>query len=164
MPSIESFPTKRGTARFTEEYVHFEESFSGYIWSLYREYWQSGTWWHNGLFVGYILTFLLGVWWVVSAIRGGDFLILAAVGGLICALWLANYARGFRSPDRIRLDTIEKISATGGTKGLTRPRLIITYTDGKRIYNRRVNLPSLYMSGGETAYDRAQAAFAERGF
>ncbi len=164
MHSIESFPTKRGTARFTEEYVHFEESFSGYIRSLYHEYWQSGMWWHNGLFVGYILAFPLGLGWVVSAVRGGDFLLLAVGGGLIVALWLANYARGFRSPDRMRLDTIEKVSATDGTKGLTRPRLIITYTDGETTYRRRVNLPSLYTSGGETAYDRAQAAFAERGF
>ncbi len=31
MPSIESFPTKRGTAEFTEDYVYFEESFSGIL-------------------------------------------------------------------------------------------------------------------------------------
>ncbi|WP_255152895.1 hypothetical protein [Halorarius halobius] len=40
MPSIESFSTKRGTARFTEDAVHFDESAVGYIRSLYREYWK----------------------------------------------------------------------------------------------------------------------------
>jgi len=164
MPSTESFPTKRGTARFTEDDVYFDESFSGYIQSVYQEYWQSGTWWHNGIFVGYILAFPIGSWWIVSAVRGGNFLPLTVVVGLIVVLWLANYARGFRSPDRIRLDTIKKVSATDGKKGLTRPRLIITYTDGGTTYRRRVNLPSLYTSGGGTAYERAQAAFAERGF
>lgn len=164
MPSIESFPTKRGRARFTEDHVYFEESFSGYVRSLYREYWQSGTWWHSGLFVGYILAFPIGLWWVVSAVHSGDLLLLAVIVGLMVVLWLVNYARGFRSPDRIRLDTIEAVSATAGKKGLTRPRLVITYTDGEASYRRRVNLPSLYTGGGETAYERAQTAFAERGF
>lgn len=164
MPSIESFRTKRGTARFTGDAVHFDESFTGYIQSIYREYWQSETWWHKGIFAGYIAAFPMGLWWVASAVRGGDFLILAVVVGLILLLWVTNYARGFRSTDRIRLDAITKISATDGKKGLTRPRLIIRYTDGETTYRRRVNLPSLDTTGGETAYEQAQSAFAERGF
>jgi hypothetical protein len=164
MPSINSFPTKRGTAQFTEDSVQFEESVSGYIQSLYREYWQNGTWWHSGIFVGYVLAFLIGLGWVVSAVLGGDFSLLAVVIGSIGILWVTNYARGFRSPDRIYLDTIETVSATAGEKGLTRPRLIISYSDEETTYKRRVNLPSLYTSSGETAYEQAQAAFAERGF
>jgi hypothetical protein len=164
MSSIESFPTKRGTACFSEDCVHFDESLSGYIQSLYQEYWQSGTWWHNGIFVGYILAFPIGLWWTVSAVRSGDFLLLGIVVGLMIVLWLVDRVRGFRSPDRIRLDTIEEVSATDGQKGLTRPRLIITYTEGGTTYRRRVNLPSLYTSGAETAYEQARAAFAERGF
>jgi hypothetical protein len=163
MPPTQSFSTKRGTARFTEEYVYFEESFSRYLQSLYQEYCRRGTWFHSGIFVGYILAFLIGLWWVVSAVRGGDFVPLAVVGGLIFALWMANYARGFRSPDRIRLDRIEDVSATDGKKGLTRPRLVIRYADRETTYRRRVNLPSLYTSNGETAYEQAQAAFAEHG-
>jgi hypothetical protein len=164
MPSIESFPTKRGTARFTEDSVHFEESVSGYIQSLYQEYWQNGTRWHNGIFIGYVLAFLIGFGWVVSAVLGGDFLLLTVVIGSTVILWVMNYARGFRAPDRIHLDKIEKVSATAGEKGLTRPRLIIKYSDEETTYRRRVNLPSLYTSDGETAYEQAQAAFAERGF
>ena len=78
-------------------------------------------------------------------------------------LWGANYARGFRSPDRIQFDTIEQVSATDGMKGLTRPRLIIKYTDGDTTYKRRVNLPSLYTDSGEKIYEQAQEAFSERG-
>ncbi|QGX93950.1 hypothetical protein EI982_03725 [Haloplanus rallus] len=164
MPSIESFPTKRGTVRFTEEYVYFQESFSGYLKSLYRDYWQRGTWWSSSALVAYAFAFPIGVWWVLSAVRDGNFLHIAAVGGLMLVLWGVNFARGFRSPDRIRLDTIEQVSATDGIKGLTRPRLVVRYTDGGTTYKRRVNLPSLYTSGGETVYEQAQEAFTERGF
>jgi hypothetical protein len=164
MSSIESFPTKRGTARFTEDYVYFEESFLRYIKSLYRDYWQRGTWWSSSALVGYLFAFPIGIWWVVSAVRGGNFLLIAAVGGSILVLWAVNYAHGFRSPDRIRLDTIEQVSATDGTGGLTRPRLVIRYTDGEKTCKRRVNLPSLYTSDGEAVYEQAQEAFAERGF
>ena len=163
MPSIESFPTKRGTARFTEDAVHFDESVVGYIRSLYREYWKSNTWWRKGVFVGYVVGLLVGLGWIVSAVRSGDVLLLIVVG-LLAVLWLANYARGFRSPDRIRLDAIEEVSATRGEKGLTRPRLVITYTDGESTHKRRVNLPSLYTTDGKMAYERARSAFGERGF
>ena len=164
MPSIESFPTKRGTARFTEDAVHFDESVVGYIRSLYQEYWKSNTWWRKGVFVGYVVGLLVGLGWIVIAVRSGDVLLLAVVIGLLAVLWLANYARGFRSPDRIRLDAIKEVSATRGEKGLTRPRLVITYTDGESTHKRRVNLPSLYTTDGETAYVRARSAFGERGF
>jgi len=164
MSSIKSFPTKRGKVRFTEEYVYFEESFWGYIKSLYGNYWQRGTWWSSSAFVAYLLAFPIGVWWAVSAVRGGNLLYIAVVGGSMLVLWGANYARGFRSPDRIRLDAIEQVSATDGTKGLTRPRLVIRYTDGGTTRKRRVNLPSLYTNGGETVYEQAQEAFTERGF
>jgi hypothetical protein len=111
-----------------------------------------------------MFAFPIGVWWVVNAVRGGNFLYIAAVSGSILGLWAVNYAHGFRSPDRIRLDTIEEVSATDGLKGLTRPRFVITYTDGETTRKRRVNLPSLHTIGGETVYEQAQEAFAERGF
>ncbi|MFB6109924.1 MAG: hypothetical protein ABEJ60_03495 [Halodesulfurarchaeum sp.] len=164
MASIESFPTKRGTARFTEEALHFDESVVGYIRSLTHEYWQGNTRWHTGVFVGYAFALLFGLGWTISTIRSGAVLHLAVVVGLLAGLWSVDYARGFRSPERIRLDAIEGVSATRGTKGLTRPRLVVTYTDGESTRKRRVNFPSLYTSDGETAYERARSAFAERGF
>lgn len=163
MSSIKSFPTKRGKALFTEEYVYFEESFFGYIKSLYRDYWQGGTWWSSSAFISYLFALPIGVWWVVSAARSSKFLYIAVIGGLMLVLWGANYARGFRSPDRIQFDTIEQVSATDGMKGLTRPRLIIKYTNGDTTYKRRVNLPSLYTDSGEKIYEQAQEAFSERG-
>jgi hypothetical protein len=164
MPSTESFPTKRGTVRITDDAVHIDESFSGYIQSIYTEYWKSDTWRQKAIFTGYILAFAFGVWGIVSLIRSGDYLLIGTIGGLLILLWGVNYARGFRSPDRIPLTAIDDVSATRGTKGLTRPRLIITYTNGKSTARRRVNLPSLYTTRGETAYEQARTVFAEQGF
>jgi hypothetical protein len=164
MPSTDSFPTKRGTVRVTDDAVHIEECFSGYMQSLYAEYWKSDTWRQKAIFAGYVLAFVFGVWGIVNLIRSGEYLLIGTLVGLLILLWGLNYARGFRSTDRIPLTAIDDVSATRGTKGLTRPRLIITYTDGTSTAKRRVNLPSLYTTRGETAYEQARAAFAERGF
>ena len=164
MPPIESFKTKRSIVRFTADAVLIEESAVGYVRSLYREYWQSERWWRKAIFVGYVFGLLFGVSWYASAIRSGDVRLLAGVIGLLVVLLVVNYTRGFRSPDRIPLDNIENVSATHGEKGLTRPRLIVTYTDTGSTYKRRVNLPSLYTVDGDAAFERAVKAFGERGF
>jgi hypothetical protein len=89
--------------------------------------------------------------------------VLALTGALAAAL-LLDYARGFRSPNSIRLGAIEDVSATRGSKGMTRPRFVIRYSDEGSTYRRRVNLPSLYTSEGEDTYEHAQEAFEKRGF
>lgn len=164
MPSIESFRTKRGVARLTDDAVHFDESAVGYARSLYRGYWQSEERWSKAIFLGYVSGLLFAISWLVSAIRAGDRLLLAGLLGILTILVGVNYARGFRSPDRIPLDDIEDVSTTRGEKGLTRPRLVITYLDDESTYKRRVNLPSLYTADGEAAYERALDAFGERRF
>lgn len=164
MPSIESFRTKRGVARFTADAVLVEESAVGYARSLYRGYWQSERRWRKAVFVGYVFGLLFAAGWLASAIHSGDVLLLVGFLGLLVVFSVVNYARGFRSPNCIPFDDIEDVSATRGEKGLTRPRLVVTYTDAGSTYKRRVNLPSLYTVDGEAAYERAVEAFDERGF
>ena len=164
MPSIESFRTKRGVVRFRDDAILFEESVVGHVRSLYREYWQSEHRWRKSIFVGYVFGLLFAIGGLARAIRSGDVLLLAGVLGLVVVLWVVNYARGFRSPDCIPFDDIENVSATRGEKGLTRPRLVVTYTDAGSTYKRRVNLPSLYTVDGDAAFERAVKAFDERGF
>ncbi|MFC7166014.1 hypothetical protein [Halospeciosus flavus] len=164
MPSIESFETKRGVARFTDAAVHFDESLTGYVRSLYDDYWQSEVWWLKVMFIGYAFALLYALWWGITEVRSRDVFLLAAVVGLLGALWLLNYVRGFRSPDRISLEAIEVVTATCGSKGLTRPRLVIHYRDDSSTHKRRVNLPSLYTENGEETYERACKAFEKRGF
>ena len=100
----------------------------------------------------------------MSAVWAGDVLLLAGLLIFLVALLVLNYLQGFRSPDRIQFDDIEDISSTRGQKGLTRPRLVITYTRNGEQYKRRVNLPSLYTDYGQEAFDSAVEAFDERGF
>jgi hypothetical protein len=164
MVSENSFPTKRGRAYFTEEAVRFEESFLGYLGNLYSEYWKGGTYWKMSVFFGYLLAYPAAVWGVWNVYRRGGFVSVLAITGALAAAVLLGYARGFRSPDSIRLDAIEEVSATRGSKGLTRPRLVIRYSDEGSTYRRRVNLPSLYTSEGEETYEHAQKAFEGRGF
>ncbi|KTG11321.1 hypothetical protein [Haloferax profundi] len=164
MPSIDSFRTRRGVARFTGDSVLFEESFTGYFRALYRGYWQSEYWRRKAIFIGYIFCLLFAIGWTLSAVWAGDVLLLAGLFTFIVALLALNYLQGFRSPDRIQLDNIEDISSTRGQKGLTRPRLVITYTNDGSQYKRRVNLPSLYTDYGQEAFDCAAKAFDERGF
>lgn len=164
MPAIDSFATKRGTARFDDGELRFEESVVGYVRSLYRNYWRAGEWWRRAVFVGYVLALLFAAGWLVTAVVRGDAYLLAALVAAIVVLRGADYARGFRSSDRIALDAIEAVSATRGEKGLTRPRFVLTYVDGGTAHRRRVNMPSLYTEEGERAFERARTAFEERGF
>lgn len=164
MPAIDSFATKRGVARFTDDALRFEESVTGYLRSLYRGYWRRGRWWRKAIFAGYVFALLFGVGWAVDAVRRGRVVLVAGVLGVLAVLWLVDYVRGYRSPDRVPLDSVEGVSATRGRKGLTRPRLVVTYADGGTTRKRRVNLPSLYLADGESAFSRAREAFEERGF
>lgn len=171
--AVESFATKRGTARFEGGAVVFEESVRGYIRSLHRDYWESDAWWREAIFLGYALWPLVAVGWAVNllvSIAGGranpSRIALGAgvVAVVLVAPQILNYLRGFRSPDRIALDDVESVSATRGATGLTRPRLHIAYRTDGATRTRRVNLPSLLTPDGEEAYERAVAAFEHRGF
>lgn len=173
MPSIDAFRTKRGRARLTGDAVVFDESVAGYARALYRDYWRSDAWWRKAVFVAYALWPVVVVGWcgglVLELARGGTDPVWAAGGALVVAAivalaWGANYARGFRSPDRVSLDAVTGVAATRGETGLTRPRLVLTYEAGGGTRKRRVNLPSLLTPAGEDSYERAVAAFAERGF
>jgi hypothetical protein len=164
MTAIDSFETKRGVARFTDDSIRFEESFRGYLRSLSQGYWHSDHWWRKAIVAGYVFALLFLPVWIINAIRDGQYLLLTGMIGLFVVLRLITTLRGFRSPDCIPLAAIEAISATRGKKGVTRPRLILTYTDDGATHKRRVNMPSLYMDDGENAFERSLAAFEARGF
>ncbi|WP_435101726.1 hypothetical protein [Halarchaeum sp. P4] len=163
MPSVESFPTKRGRARFEDGIVVFEESVRGYVRSLYRGYWRSDAWWRKAMFAGYVVAWVAAIAWVLTAMRH-DLLLVAAGLLVLAALWVIQYLRGYRSPDRVALDDVADVSVTRGSKGLTRPRLVLTYRTGDGRYKRRVNLPSRLTPNGDEAYKRAVTAFEQRGF
>ena len=168
--TVDGFRTSRGRVRIADDAVVFEESAVGRFRSTFESYWQNGTRWQKGLYVMTIFGFLYSLsflsWRILSGEASPQFVgavvLLVPIG--IGLLKLVDYARGFRSPDRIPLDAIETVSATRGSKGLTRPRLVITYTSGGKSYRRRVNLQSFYTPNGESQFERSLRAFEERGF
>lgn len=164
MPVIDSFPTKRGVATFQGGLLVVDESFTGYVRSLYQSYWASDAWWRRMVFVGFALWLLFAVGWLVSVFLRGRILLLAVAVLLVAVARIAYYARGFRSPAHIPLDQVESVTATRGVKGLTRPRIDLTYLEGESTHKRRLNLPSLYTPDGEAVFEQAIEAFSERGF
>lgn len=164
MSSTDSFRTKRGIATLGDGKLEIEGSFRGYIQSLYHAYWESNVRWRKAVFVCLVFSPVIAIVWLIGAFAAGRFLLLATVLGLTASLWVISYMRGFRSPDQLRIDQIVAVAATRGQKGMTRPRLVLTYREGTETYKRRVNLPSLYTPHGEATYDRAVAAFRKRGF
>lgn len=164
MPSVDSFSTTRGVARVTDDAIRFEESFAGYLRALYRGYWQTDRLWRKGVFAGYVVGLVYAFGWLVRSILNGDVLLPAVVVVALAGVQVAEYLRGYRKPDRIPLERIESVSATRGEKGLTRPRVVITYASDGTSRQRRVNLPSMYTRDGETVYERALDALERRGF
>lgn len=168
--AVESFNTNRGYVRVTDDALVFEESTTRRVRLLFESYWQNGNTVQKGTFVAIVFApvyaFGLLLWQVQSGAVENSYvgvLLLFVLVGIAC-LKLVDYARGFRSPDRIPLEDIETVSATRGSKGLTRPRLVITYTRGQQSYRRRVNLPSLYTPDAADQFERSLRFFEQRGF
>lgn len=165
--SVDSFAVKSGSCRFEDGALLFDTSRLGYIRNLYEGYWREGGW-YRLLFLGYVLAPVFGL---VSLALGYDetgpvaWYVLAAVVVALLGVWAyQRFGRGFTSVDRIPLDAIESVEAVEGTRGLTRPRLVVTYCEGDERRRRYVLLPSTYLPDGEDAFERACAAFRERGF
>lgn len=155
--------TKRGSARFDDGSLQFEESVLGYGRALVRDYWHGGSRGQRAIVVGYLFGVLYGIGVVAWRLGNGRWRLPALVVGVVVVGWLIGYARGYRSVDSLDLDRIESVSATRGSKGLTRPRLMLRFrTDGDS-RKRRLLLPSLYAVDGEAAFERAVAAFEARG-
>lgn len=160
------FPTKRGECRLEAGTLVFEESLYGYLRSLYAGYWRSDAWWRKLLFVGYLLvpvfavgSLVFGEW---TPLTVGVFLTLLA--GLLAVAAYRYLVRNVRRATAIPLDSLREVTATRGTKGLTRPRLRLTYVAAGETYRRDVLLPSLYLPHGDRAFADAVALFEARGF
>ncbi|MFC7046196.1 hypothetical protein ACFQH6_12925 [Halobacteriaceae archaeon GCM10025711] len=164
MSSIDSFPTKRGVASFQHGFLVVEESFPGYVRSLYQNYWESDAWWRRVVFIGFTLWPLFALGWLISVFLRGRLLLVIVLLLIIAIARVGYYARGFRSPCHLPLDQVESVAATRGLKGLTRPRIDLTYHEDGSTYKRRLNLSSIYTPGGEAAFEQAIEAFIERGF
>ncbi|WP_435119533.1 hypothetical protein [Halolamina sp. C58] len=156
--------TKRGRARFVDGTVRFEESTVGYLRALLRDYWHGGSRGQRAIVGAYLFAILYGLGVLAWELGHGRWRLPALVVGVVGVGWLIGRARGYRSVDSLDLDRIESVAATRGSKALTRPRLVLTFRTDGGTRKRRVLLPSLYAIDGDEAFERAVAAFDDRGF
>ncbi|MFB6150576.1 MAG: hypothetical protein ABEJ40_02095 [Haloarculaceae archaeon] len=150
-----TFRTKRGECRIGDDELVLESSFVG----LFRRLYEGNRW----IFAGYVLAVVSPV---AVSLTAEPESVLLWVGGALAVVLVAtavNRARGFTSDGRIPLDAVESVSATGGSKGLTRPRFVVTYRKGGEEKRRYVLMPSKYLSYGDEAFERGKRAFRERG-
>jgi hypothetical protein len=164
MSDIKSFDTKRGNAKFEDNEISFSESTIGYYKSLYREYWKSDSTKFKIIFLLVVLSFPSAFYAILTLLNHhyGYEIVLTIFASLIL-MFAVQYSKGFRSPDKIELDSIEDVSYTRGKTPITRPRFVIEYTENGNTYKRRVNMPSLYMKSGEETFNRAKEAFRQQG-
>lgn len=154
-----SFRTKRGRCHLDDGVLRLDSSLRGQL-RRYRE--------GSRLFVwAYVFSLLAGVGFVVGELLAGETHRLLLVGGAVAAVVIVsrvgNRLRGFTDAEEIPVERITHVTAERGTKGLTRPRFVVTYgTDGTT--NRRyVMMPSLWLSYGEAEFRRAKEAFRNVG-
>ena len=164
MPSTNSFLTDRGIATLVDGELMFEESWTGYVRALYDRYWRDGRGTQKAMIIGYALASLSALVFLASVVLRQEVFLIATVVGAVALTWSLDRARGFRSADRISLSAISDISVASGIQGLTKPRLVIRYTDDGHCRKRRVTLPSKYATNGHTAYTRARSMFNQHGF
>jgi hypothetical protein len=164
MSNFDSFSTKRGSASFKENKIVFSGSAIGYYKSIYKDYWKSGSAGLRLIFFLIVLSFPSAFYAILSILSmSNGYSIVTAVFGLVVLIFVIQYIKGFRSPNKIELDSIENVSYTRGMKLMTRPRFIIKYTDDNKTYKRRVNMSSLYTESAEEELETAKEAFRQRG-
>lgn len=151
---MESFRTRGGQWRITDEAIHIDGNYIGRIKRHYDENkLLTLVWFVLLLYVLYSLVF--GDWEVYS-------LGLGIAGSYLAFGYVYNYVRDFTYDNRIQRDAIEIVKPVTGTKGLSRPRFIVKYKrDGKR-KNRYIQMPSKFGYGDEE-FEKAKELFRIEG-
>ncbi|WP_049936794.1 hypothetical protein [Haloplanus natans] len=157
MPS--TFRTKRGRCHLDGDWLRLESSLRGQ-WRRYREGGRLPALLMAGTVFGVVVI-------LVEALLTGDVRRLLLMAGVVVALVavarLSNYVRGFTAAEEIPVDAISHVTAKQGTKGLTRPRFVVTYEVSGETKRRYVMMPSLWLSYGADEFRRAKAAFRDAG-
>jgi len=154
-----SFRTKRGRCHLDDGRLRLESSLRGQL-RRYRE----GS---RVLFVSYLVVIAVAVGYPIVLVATGEYRTVLYWGGGIALILGVGYAinrwRGFTRDDEIPLDAITHVTAKKGTRGLTRPRFVVTYASDEGTKRRYVMMPSTYLSYGEDEFERGEAAFREVG-
>ncbi|MFB6101324.1 MAG: hypothetical protein ABEJ73_02020 [Haloplanus sp.] len=154
-----AFRTKRGRCHLDDDALRLDSSLGGQL-RRYREGSRLVFWSYIGILV-------VGFGFLVAKLLAGDVrttvLTVGAVGAVVAVARASNYLRGFTSADEIPRDAITHVTAVRGTKGLTRPRFVVTYEADGETKRRYVMMPSLWLSYGEAEFGRATEVFRRVG-
>ncbi|RXK50457.1 hypothetical protein [Halorientalis pallida] len=154
-----SFRTKRGRCHLDGDTLRIESSIRGYARRL-----REG---NRLLFWAYVVAMLVAVGTPFSLILWAEYqdlgLVLGGVALVVVLARVGNYLRGFTGDEEIPLEDVARVTATEGTKGLTRPRFVVEYDRNGDHKKRYVVMPSLWLDYGEETFDRAKTAFREAG-
>ena len=162
----DSFGTKRGTAKFTDDSITFSESFKGYYQSLYEGYWKTDSPMLKLRFIGILASVPLAFIYIGVIIVAGDMTGGILVAPLLVTIWIVvQYIRGFRSSDEIPLRDIKNVHLEKGSPPLTIPRFILEYTtESGDIRKRRINMLSRTTPSGKSELANAVELFEDKGF
>jgi hypothetical protein len=154
-----SFRTKRGRCHVEGDRLALESSIRG----QFQRYREGG----RLLFWSYVVLTVTAVAYPVYMLAVGEartvLLWGGAVGGLLMLGYAVNYWRGFTRADEIPLEAITHVTAVTGTRGLTRPRFVVTYRRDGETHHRYVMMPSPFLSYGDAEFERAKETFREAG-
>jgi hypothetical protein len=153
---MESFRTRGGQCRITDEAIHIDDSYIGRIKRHYDESRLLTLSWL--IFPLCILYFFVVGDRNVYALGLGLGIGLAVGGGYLAFGYTYNYVRDFTYDDRIPRNAIKTVKPVSGTKGVSRPRFIVKYErDGER-KNRYIQMPSKFGYGDEE-FEKAKELF-----
>lgn len=152
-----SFRTKRGRCHIEGDQLRLDSSFRGQL-RRYRE----GS---RLLFASYLVVLAVAVGYPVVLVATGEGETLLFWGaGIVLVLGGAaalNRWRGFTSDDEIPIEAITHVTAERGTRGLTRPRFVVSYVRDGEPKRRYVTMPSTFLSYGEDEFELAKSLFRD---
>lgn len=161
------FETKRGECRIEDNTLVLDESFVIYFQRFYDRFWNTGSWRHKAIFVGFLFTPIVYLGWFVNLIvsPGRDAILWVAViiVGLLAVVAYQRVVRGFTRTMHIPLDAITSVTAERGTKGLTHPRFVVTYRKNETQRRRYIMMPSRITPNGDAAFEQARAIVRDAG-
>jgi hypothetical protein len=163
----QQFETKRGECRIEDGTLVLDESIVRYLRNLYDGYWKADSWWRKAVFVSYLFAPVFGLGGLVDLIISPNKTVVLGVAVLI-VVFLAivvyqRVVRGFTRVTHIPLDSITAVTAESGTKGLTRPRFIVTYQKNGSQRRRYIMMPSRVLPHGDSTFERARAIIRDTG-
>lgn len=156
---MESFRTRGGQCKITEDTIQIDNSYVGRIKRHYDENRLLSLLWVISIPLWALYLFMMDDWEMLALGLG---ISLAVAGAYLTFGYLYNYVRDFTYDDQIQRDAIETVKPVEGTKWISRPRFIVKYEQEGERKNRYIQMPSKFGYGDEE-FEKAKELFRSQG-